>query len=643
LEGEVKMILKKRILGALLFLGNFSLQAQNYAVSLVPVELREKAHSVVRFYQTEFNVKDAGQATTKIMGAVTVLDEKGGAQAAIVIPYNKFTRVNDIEAQLFDAKGEKIKRLKRSEIESYSTSSGDNSIEDSFVKIALLRHTSYPYTVAFSYEYTTRNMMFYPTWEAILNNEEGTSVEKSRFVVSMPNGLKLRYLEQNMPAKATVTTQEERMVYTWEVNNLKAIEAEPYAAELSRLLPCVYTGPTEFAVDDYRGNLSSWADLGKFYGELNKERYTLPAQTVSMLKEKVKPLKTTPEKIRFIYEYLQGSTRYVSIQLGIGGWQSMKAEEVAAKGYGDCKALTTYMKAMLHEVGINSYLALVRAGGDESDILVDFPSFQFNHVFLCVPTEKDTVWLECTDQHNPYGYLGSFTEDRHVVLVTEEGGRLVKTPVYKASENQQRRTASVKINENAEGVVEMTTLYTGLQQEQHSGALHALNAEDQKRRLLQSITLPTVEIQKFSFKEEHALLPSVEEKVQLFARNVGNKSGTRMFITPNLLNQTRTVPSANPARKYDFQITSNYTDTDSICFEVPKGYTFEYLPEPVKIVSKFGQYEATVSLEGERIVYLRRMTMYKGNYAATEFNAWVDFRKKVVKADKNQLVLVVKP
>jgi hypothetical protein len=63
----------------------------------------------------------------------------------------------------------------------------------------------------------------------------------------------------------------------------------------------------------------------------------------------------------------------------------------------------------------------------------------------------------------------------------------------------------------------------------------------------------------------------------------------------------------------------------------------------VKIVSKFGHYEATVSLEGERIVYLRRMTMYKGNYAATEFNAWVDFRKKVVKADKNQLVLVVKP
>lgn len=144
-------------------------------------------------------------------------------------------------------------------------------------------------------------------------------MEKSRFVVSMPKGLKLRYLEQNMPAKANVTTQEDRMVYTWEVNNLKAIEAEPYAAELSRLLPCVYTGPTEFAVDDYRGNLSSWADLGRFYGELNKERYTLPAQTVVMLKEKVKPLKTTPEKIRFIYEYLQGSTRYVSIQLGIGG------------------------------------------------------------------------------------------------------------------------------------------------------------------------------------------------------------------------------------------------------------------------------------------------------------------------------------
>lgn len=635
----------KSICWLVVVLGNLSLKAQNFAVSSLPLEMKEKAHAVVRFHQTEFIVKDAGQATTKVSGAVTVLDEKGEIQATLAIPYNKFTKITDIEAQLYDARGEKIKRLKRSEIESFSTNSGNNSVDDSFVKIAVLRHTSYPYTVAFAYEYTTRNMMFYPTWKAVLNNAEGTSVERSNFTVLMPQGLELRYYEQNLPVKAEVLKQEGRVSYKWEVKNLKAVEEEPYAPELSELLPCVYSGPTDFIVDDYQGNLSTWADLGKFYGQLNKDRYELPAQVVDVVKEKIKGANSEREKVQKLYTYLQENTRYVSIQLGIGGWQSMKAKEVAAKGYGDCKALTTYMGAMLREVGIKSYPALVKAGEDEADIQTNFPSFQFNHVFLCVPlsTEKDTLWLECTSQNNPFGYLGSFTEDRHAVLVTEEGGRLIKTPTYKAKENQQFRSALVKINDNAEGNIEITTLYTGLQQEKHYSAIHALGADEQKRWVAQSLTLPSVEIQSFNFKENKKLLPSVEEKIQLIAKNICNKSGTRLFITPNMLNQVKTIPLPNSARKFVFQMPMNYSDIDSITFEIPKGYVLEYLPEPSKIASKFGVYETSVKMEANRITYVRKMTMTKGSYAPEDYNTWVDFRKKIVKADKNQLVLVLKP
>ena len=65
---------------------------------------------------------------------------------------------------------------------------------------------------------------------------------------------------------------------------------------------------------------------------------------------------------------MQNNTRYISIQLGIGGWRPFEAAYVASKGYGDCKALSNYMYSLLKEAGILSYYTLVKAGAGEEDI-----------------------------------------------------------------------------------------------------------------------------------------------------------------------------------------------------------------------------------------------------------------------------------
>jgi hypothetical protein len=69
------------------------------------------------------------------------------------------------------------------------------------------------------------------------------------------------------------------------------------------------------------------------------------------------------EKVRTLYNYMQQRTRYVSIQVGIGGWQPFLASVVDEKGYGDCKALAHYMKSILDAVGIRSVYTLVMNKG----------------------------------------------------------------------------------------------------------------------------------------------------------------------------------------------------------------------------------------------------------------------------------------
>ena len=58
------------------------------------------------------------------------------------------------------------------------------------------------------------------------------------------------------------------------------------------------------------------------------------------------------QKAKIIYQYVQDKTRYVSIQLGIGGWKPITAYEVDRLGFGDCKALTNYTSALLNIVNV---------------------------------------------------------------------------------------------------------------------------------------------------------------------------------------------------------------------------------------------------------------------------------------------------
>ena len=134
-------------------------------------------------------------------------------------------------------------------------------------------------------------------------------------------------------------------------------------------------------------------------------------------------LTDTYKKVAVLYDYLQKNTHYVLVTFGIGGLQPYEASYVARNKYGDCKALSNFMVALLKEAGIKSYPVAIWGGEEEREFVKDFPSHQSNHIICAVPIEKDTVWLECTtSQFLPAGYLSWFTANRFGLLISENGG-----------------------------------------------------------------------------------------------------------------------------------------------------------------------------------------------------------------------------
>lgn len=619
---------------------SFSL-AQDLSVDLIPVELKENADAVIRFDDTEFFIEKTSESNTKRHWAITILNERGAKEhGTFMAYYDKFSKIRKIEGVLYDAQGKVLKKLAGKDIEDYGYGAFGDDITDNRIKLASFAkfNVGYPYTVEFSFEKQNKNMMLFPSW--IPQSEEKTAVVSSSFKIYSVNiPFRIKEISVNKPEiKSSVAHP---FIKEWTMKNAKSVEFESYSnnENLARVL----TAPMSFEIEEYKGNMNSWEDIGRFYSKLNKGRDELPEDTKNKLAKLINPQMSTAEKVKTTYEFMQSHTRYMSIQLGIGGWQSMLASEVATKGYGDCKALSNYTVALLKSIGIKAYPVLIKAGTEYDPDLEDFPSMKFNHAIACVPTPKDTIWLECTSQTNPMGYMGNFTGNRKALIVTENGGQLVSTKWYGSEDNFQRRSAEVWIKEDGEATVEINSIYGGIQQEKRSEVLNNLSQDEQRKFLNQSINISSFDLGEFNFKLDKKAVPEVKENASLTARKLVSVSGKRLFLKPNILSGFYKTLVLKETRETNLFLDPNVysiEDSDEITFHLPEGYKTEKSPEGIQIESPFGVYSASIVREGDILTYYRKVTLKGGIYDKSIYTEWVEFLKSINRADKDRIVFV---
>lgn len=623
---------------------NQALAQTDFSVSKINPLLLVDANAVVRLDEDYFEILSKSEARLHHHFVVTILNEKGEDEHnQMGVGYDKFTKILDIEGSIYDASGKLVKKLKSSDIKDYGYGAMGDDISDARIKLADFgkKSYSYPYTIEFSYDTRDRNMMFYPKW--IPQNTKRNAIEMSRFKIKTPAGFVFRYKEYNgVPALKKSSDTDGLPVYEWVMENKPVLKTESYQLPDNEFFPMVLTAPSDFEIQEYAGNFNRWEDLSKFYFVLNKDRDVLPSATIAEIKNAVKDLKTDREKVLTLYKWMQSRTRYVSIQLGIGGWQTIDATTVANKGYGDCKALTNFMIATLKQAGIPAYAALIRAGED-AEMNPDFPSSQFNHVIAFVPLPKDTIWLECTSQTTTANFMGTFTGNRQALLVMPEGGKLIGTHYYDSKQNQRNRITTVKMDENGNGHLLVRTEYKGLQQESRERLFHNYSQEEQKKWLLNHLDLPNLELEKFEYVKGKETIPVISENLDLKVRNCATKTGPRLFVKPNLLTRPLDLPSNTTEHTGDFYLpVSEYdiSDSDSLSFEMPDGLKPETTLPSFKIESVFGSFVVKTTYDNNKLSYSRKMIIKGGRFAAADYPKWIEFIKKVRKADRSQVVFI---
>ncbi|MDX2287193.1 MAG: DUF3857 domain-containing protein [Bacteroidia bacterium] len=618
-----------------------ALAAQAYDVSRIAPELKANARAVVRNYTQALVIRSASDATLTTQLAVTVLSAEGEPYAAYRQFYDAYRELKSISARVFDGSGALVREIKAAEFSDRALIS-EGSFTDARLKSFVPSAARYPYTIEYSVELHYRTLLSMPAWSPAADRY--VSVEHARFSVSAPPSFGIRYQESGVQPVQT-SSDGAGMRYVWQVDALRVGPEEPYSPPGREVLPQVLLAPLSFRFDAYEGSMQSWRSFGEWIYGLNQNRGELPPEAVAEVQALVAGISDPLERARRVYAYMQARTRYVSIQFGIGGYQPAPAAEVHRLGYGDCKGLANYTRALMEAAAVPAVYTLVHAGGDPGDrreVDPAFPGNHFNHIILCLPLPADTVWLECTSQQMPFGFLGDFTDNRHVLLITGQGGKLVRTPAYTPAENYRHSYAEVALRPDGGGTASIRTRYGGLQFDGLQGLLR-LDGDDQRKAMLERIRIPSAQLSRYAFARPESGAPAVEEQIGLELAKYASLTGSRMFITLNLWNRMTNPLPKQPERKRDILLDFCWLDTDTVVYQLPPGYRIEALPKAVSVENAFGAYAAEYVPGEGQVTYIRSMRRHAGRFPADQYPAFADLYQQAIAADRAALVLVREP
>jgi len=521
----------------------------------------------------------------KIKKAVTVLKKLGDGHSEITIHYDKNMKIKSLKTRIYNAFGVEIKKISKKDFKDYAAADGISLFNDGRLKFYDYVTTSYPYTIVYEYEIESGNTAFINGWYPF--DSYSQSIQKSTYALTFPSDFKVKSLEKKFK-EFNIKRNVNNTSFSFELHNSPAIKYEEYCPSYLEIIPSVMMASNKFHLEGYDGKANDWKEFGKWmYDNLIASRMELPESTKLNIKNLAKGVVDDPlKKAKIVYDFVQKKTRYISVQVGIGGWMPMLASDVDKLGYGDCKALTNYTKALLDEVDVTSYYTAVYGGREARSMEKDIVSVHGNHAFLYVPTKEKDYWLECTSQTVPFGYQGTFTDDRDVLVIKPEGGEIKHTNILSDKNSFQKTKANYTISNDGSITAQVEIKSAGIQYDQHY---------------------------------------DLEKKSE---RDI--KKHYKSNYWPYINNLT--------IDKHSFA-----NDKDSFEIRLPENYTIEALGDDVTIENKFGTYLFSVEkISDKKLKYSRTFLLKKGTYPKEDYAAFRNFRKKIAKHDKTKIVLIKK-
>ena len=588
--------------------------------------------------EAKFTLISPTEARYKVHERVRV-NKQGGSEAGTFLVYtDEFRSLSSFSGSITSG-GKVIRKLKKDDL--YVSLESDALAEKSYAN-AYEPVAPYPFEVEYNYTVSYRKAIAsFPSFIPLVDYD--VPVRNASYTITVPLSTEIRY---KASAEPVVTQEGDQKVFRWEFPELPAVTRESYMPGLLEFTPYVHACPVEFRFAGTSGTQNDWTEVGRWLYSLRPANPEVPAGVRQEIADLTKDCTSDLEKIRAVYDFLRQHTRYISIQLGIGGFAPTAPERVAASGFGDCKALSFYMQQLLALLDIRSEYVIVNT--KRAKLYDGYASVgQMNHAILCVPMQRDTLWVECTNPSVPLGYRHEDIAGHEAVLIRYDGGKLTRIPAYPDSLSVEADRMEVRLD--ADGSAQVAVERTArLDLAERFFDFAELKAEDARKFLLSGVQGHPENFRVESFSENFrdydgtpGYVPEARVRFSFGLDGIGRVDGDRMFVRVFPFRVSMNAQKA--ARKYDLVVGRAVATRDSVLVVVPEGYAVEHLPEGRTLSCPVADFRQEFRPVDGGVLVVNEIRMKPGRMPASGYPEYRELVKSANKAYESALVLKKNP
>jgi tetratricopeptide (TPR) repeat protein len=454
-----------------------------------------------------------------------------------------------------------------------------------------------------------------------------------QYMVDMP---KERTLYSNSAKVPGVTgTQEElegaRLLYRWKTKNVPKVVAE-----------LGMPGWAEVAVPLHVSTYKTWNQLSHYWWGLVRDQLT-PNDELRRTVDRVLTgvdRKDDMAVVRAIYNFVVTNTRYVALEFGIHGYKPYRVDQILARRFGDCKDKASLIHAMLKLGGIDSRMVLLRMR-NLGNLTEDVPSLAaFNHAIVYVPKYK--LFLDGTAEFHNARELPSADHRANALIVEPDGtSNFLITPESDAQDNSTRLTMDVTLKPDGSAEVIGASTVTGQTAPEYRRAYRAVDTRRSTFERAWAQSFPGLKVTEVKLNDTTVLDNDVNVDFRMSIPRYSEvlATGALRFLPFGAGRTYQQAYATQVERRFDLVMQGPWTNTFTLRYTLPAGYTVAELPPPLEESLPYGKVRLTYRQEGGKLIADGEVTMPSSRIKADDYTPFRDFLGRVDQAFGRKVVL----